>query len=919
MRIIPNQYKPKLGLILLVVALFFYACNEPEFKLSDIKTEFISNINNHPIFSWEVKSKLTDFRQSAVQIIVADNINDIKRNTGNIWDSQKNETDNSSQMEYAGNKLENGKRYFAKVKLWDWDGKPSKWSETLSFYVPIDYPKDWQAEWLTYVYQPDSALPIFKKILEIQHKEKIEWARLYIAAPGFYEAFLNGKKVGKNVLDPGQTNYEDYTYYTAYDLDLNEGNKKDVLGVMLGNGWYNQNVVWGKGMIYGQPVFMAQILIQYNNGARKIIGTDKSWMWNNGPITFSNIYAGESYDANLEAADWLNPETTDQSWKKALLAEKHPTNLLEQFADPIQKMDSIQPKGIITKNDGRYIFDFGQNFAGWVKLKVAGRKGQQITLRCVEELGENGDIDPRTTGIRATKVIQTQKYTCKGEGVEIWEPQFTYFGFRYIEVEGLTERPTNDLLTGMVVYSSLPKSGEFNCSEYTINKLHELAEWTIKSNIHSIPTDCPHREKCGWTGDAHAMIHALIYNFDAQRFMSKYIFDMRSSARNTNRELYFGTNFHDRSIIKKPKGVPTMIVPGKRTSGTASPDWGTAMTQVPWYLYLYYGEKILLENFYPDMKVWVDYIQAKNKDGIITHGLGDWCPPGGNGNIECPVSVSSTAYHILDLKLLAQTAKVLDIEADFEYYNQLHKKTVASFNQHFLDTENFTYGSQTADAMALEIGIVPEELKGKVAASIVKNMHEKHNGFISTGIFGISIIFKVLSDNGFEDEVYRLLTKKGEHSFAFMWEHYDATTLWEVLPVFKLDDEMASRSHSHPMQAGYDTWFYSGIAGINPSEDEPGFKKIVFKPYLTKYLENADASYKSVYGTIKSSWKNEDKQFSWEIQIPENSSGEIFVPNYKENVELRVNGETFKVKSYTEDFTSLGEFGSGNYVVEMIK
>jgi alpha-L-rhamnosidase len=395
---------------------------------------------------------------------------------------------------------------------------------------------------------------------------------------------------------------------------------------------------------------------------------------------------------------------------------------------------------------------------------------------------------------------------------------------------------------------------------------------------------------------------------------------MRSSARNTNKELYFGTDFHDRSIINKPKGIPTMIVPGKRTSGTASPDWGTAMTQLPWNLYVYYGDTIMLRNFYPDMKVWVDYIQAKNEDGIITHGLGDWCPPGGNKNIDCPVPISSTAYHILDLKIMAQVAKLLGKKKDHDLYAELHRKTTASFNQHFFDTENFTYGSQTADVMALEIGIVSEKLKEKVAASVVKNIHDKYDGFINTGIFGISRIFKVLAENGFEDEVYRLLTKTGENSFAFMWEHYDATTLWEILPVRLYEsEEMAFRSHSHPMQAGYDAWFYSGIAGINTSPKDPGFKAIIFKPYLTKYLSNADASYQSPFGTIKSAWQNKEEQFLWSIQIPENSKGEIFVPNYGDSVSVSVNGELLNTNHLNTDFTSIGEFGSGSYSIKMTK
>ncbi len=878
---------------------------------------FISNIDNNPIFSWKIKSNTPDFYQSACQLLIADNQADLEFDRGNIWDSGKIEKMNDFQIKYPGDNLANGHKYYVRLKVWNDKNVAGNWSEVKEFYTPLEYPKNWEANWITNNYQPDSALSVFRKKIELNKDEEIEYARLYISAPGFYEAFLNGEKIGKNVLDPGQTNYEDYTFYSAYNLDLNTIGNSFVLGVMLGNGWYNQNVVWGKDMIYGQPVFIAQLVIQYKNGTRKIIGTDESWLWKPGPITFTNVYAGETYDANKEVKDWFE-STTDSSWNSALLSDNHPNNLLEQYAQPIQEMDTLSAKKIITKGDGRYIFDFGQNFAGWVKIEVEGEKGQEITLRCVEVLDENGEIDPRTTGVRATKVIQTQKYICKGEGNETWKPKFTYFGFRYVEVEGLTERPSNDFLTGIVVYSSLPKTGNFSCSEENINKLHQLADWTIKSNIHSIPTDCPHREKCGWTGDAHAVAQTLIYNYNAQQFLRKYIFDMRSSARNTNKELYFGINFSDRSIIDKPFGIPTMIVPGKRTSGTASPDWGTAMTQLPWYLYLYYGDEILLQNFYPDMKVWTDYIQAKSEDGLIQHGLGDWCPPGGNKNIDCPVSVSSTAFHILDLKIMAKSAKVLGIEADYEYYANLHKKAVADFNRHFFDTVNYTYGSQTADAMALEIGIVPENQKHKVAESIVKNIHEKYEGFINTGIFGIARLFGVLAENGFEDEVYRLLSKKGDNSFAFMWENYNATTLWEVLPVRSKEfDDIKYRSHSHPMQAGFDKWFYSGIAGINPFQDGPGFNKISFKPYLTRYMENADASYETVYGTVKSAWKNEGGKFVWHIQIPENTKGEINVPNYGNAVSVLVNGKESAPENTNSDFTFIGEFGSGEYFIEM--
>ncbi|MGQ1783616.1 family 78 glycoside hydrolase catalytic domain [Saccharicrinis sp. GN24d3] len=906
--------------LLLGISVFFQGCKgeESQFEITSIQTQFITNIDNHPVFSWQTKSNVSDFMESSVQVIIANNRDDIERNVGNVWDSGKIETRNNSRLKYNGPKLDNGSLFYAKMKVWDNKGNECAWSKSQQFCIPIEYPKDWNAKWITYDYNIGDTLPVFKRIIEIPNKKEVNCVKLYIAAPGFYEAFLNGNKVGENVLDPGQTNYEDYTYYTVYDLDIDVHKKYDVLGVMLGNGWYNQNVVWGKGMRYGQPVFVAQVVIHYKNGVKIIIGSDESWTWKNGPIIFSNIYAGETYDANSEVNDWFATESSDDAWKKASLSEIHPTKLYEQFAETIQRMDSIQAKGVIAKNDGKYIFDFGQNFAGWVKLDIEGKKGQEITMRCVEELDENGEIDPRSTGIRATKVIQTQKYICNGQGNEVWEPKFTYFGFRFVEVEGLTTKPSKDLLKGIVVYSSLPVSGQFNCSEMNINKLHNLATWTLKSNIHGIPTDCPHREKCGWTGDAHALINALAYNYDCQKFISKYIFDMRSSARRTNNELYFGTSFHDRSMMNKPVGVPTMIVPGKRTSGTASPDWGTAMTQLPWAMYMYYGDMVILNNFYPDMKVWVDYVNAKNENGIITHGLGDWCPPGGNQNIDCPVPISSTAYHILDLNIMAQTAKILGVTKDYEHYKQLHKSSVESFNKQFLDTTNYTYGSQTANVMALSIGIVPENSKQKVAASIVRSLNAENNGFIKTGIFGFSRLFQVLAENGFEDEVYRLIHKKGENSFAFMWDNFDATTLWEVLPIRSLDsEELFYRSHSHPMQAGYDAWFYNGIGGINPSQEKPGFKKIVFKPYLTKYLKNAEASYKSAFGIIKSVWSRNSGNFSWEIQIPDNSTGEIFVPNYQEKVDVSINGEAVQINDYSSDFTSLGEMGSGSYLIKM--
>lgn len=917
-----------ISLSILLLILILVSCDTKTVspvEISELNISFVQNVDAFPRVSWKTTSSKPGYLQSAFRLLVSDNEKDLQREQGTVWDSGKLSSGQSSIMKFSDIKLTSGEDYFFKVKVWGTDGTESNWSEVVKVTTPINYPEDWKGKWITYDYDPKAPLPIFRKQFSTA-SSAVKRVQLYIAGPSFYEAYLNGEKIGANVLDPGQTNYEDYTFYTAYNIDPTEINKENVLGVMLGNGWYNQNQVWKaphqeySNMAYGQPTFIAQLVIDYEDGKQEVLATDESWSWKSGPITYSNIYGGETYDANLEVDNWLSPDSSTEDWSNAQLSDDHPTELFEQFAEPIQKMGTVDVKNVTEVEGGKYIFDFGQNFAGWAKLKINGQKGQAITIRFAEEIDSLGNLDPTSTGVRATKVVQTSKYICKGEGVEIWEPRFTYHGFRYAEVSGLTEKPSADLLTGIVVYSSVERIGSFTSSEENINKLHDLANWTITSNIHSIPTDCPHRERCGWTGDSHALAQSLLFNYDAPRFLTKYMLDMRSSARNEAKELYFGESFHDRSIITKPKGIPTMIVPGKRTSGTASPDWGTAMVQLPWYLYLYNGDKEILKEFYPDMKTWVEYIHAKNTNGIITHGLGDWCPPGGNSNIDCAVPASSSAFHILDVSLMLQIAKALGKTGDADDFAAKLKMLKDSFNKEFYDLEAGSYGSQTGNAMALEIGIVPEENKAKVAADIVKNIHEEFDGFLNTGIFGLGRVFKVLCENGYEEEAHRLLSKKDNRSFATMWKHYGATTLWEVLPVDEdYDYDMLNhRSHSHPMQAGYDSWFYSGIAGINPSSEGPGFKKIIFKPYLTQHLKKASASYESPYGTIKSSWKSQDNKFVWSVSIPENTSAEILVPAFEKRISITINGKEQSTIGTDEEFVYLGEFKAGDFQIEML-
>ncbi|MCP4310505.1 MAG: family 78 glycoside hydrolase catalytic domain, partial [Bacteroidetes bacterium] len=726
------------NLFFLALAIVLSSCSQSEDTIQNLEVDFISNLGQDPVFSWKTDSGGTACSQSAWQIIVSDNASAISKNLGNIWDSDKQDGKHVPGVQYAGEKLESGKQYFAKLRTWDKSGIPSAWSETERFVVPLEYPGDWNAEWVTYDYADDAPLPVFRKSFGISDPGEIEYARLYIAAPGFYEAYLNGVRIGENVLDPGQTNYEDYTYYVAYDIDAGSLDEENFIGIMLGNGWYNQNEVWNETMIYGQPVFISQLVIQYKNGNTDIIASDDSWQWAQGPILRSNIYGGESYDARLEKPDWPEASDAGSGWNAAIPADHHPTMLYEQFQEPIRVMEELEVKEIIARGGGTYILDLGRNIAGWTRLKIQGTEGQEIIQRFVEELDAEGNIDPASTGVYATELVQTSRYICKGDGVEVWEPRFVYYGFRYVEVEGLTAPPEKDMITGLVVRSALPSAGSFSCSENNINKLHQLSRWTMEGNIHSIPTDCPHREKCGWTGDAHALVQSMIFNYDSHKFFLKYMLDMRSSGREEKRETYFGKHFMERSLVMKPAGIPTMIVPGRRTSGIATADWGTALVQIPWYLYLYYGDRMILEEFYGDMQTWVSYIHAIKEDGIIQNGLGDWCPPGGNVNKDCPVPLSSTAFHILDVSIMEKVSALLGKKEQQKEYAEMQEQLTRDFNRHFLDTENATYGTHTGNVLALDIGMVPEDLRDEVAASLVRSIHNDFQGFINTGIFGIA-------------------------------------------------------------------------------------------------------------------------------------------------------------------------------------
>ncbi|WP_348726341.1 family 78 glycoside hydrolase catalytic domain [Parabacteroides goldsteinii] len=882
------------------------------------------------VFSWKIESEENGFIQSAWEIEIASSREDLE--DGNyIWNSGKTVSEQQVNVRPDIAILERGPLYWWRLRIWDGKGQVTVWSEPSFFSLGLNT-SDWKAKWITSVWKKDSPMPYFRKVFDTGKAEsKLQRAVVYFCGLGCGDLYLNGELVDKKrILDPAQTNYEQYALYSTFDITSGLVKGENCLGVILGEGWYGQNSVWGPWAKYGDPLFRLQMEITYEDGSKEMIVSDESWLWTSGPVLKGNIYAGEVYDATKEIKGWSEVGIQLNGWKNAVVAEGViPVNLFPQIMEPICLKNEIRAVKKWKDPSGNWIFDFGVNIAGVPQITVDQPKGTHLKMRMGELLREDGSIEYNTTGVFATGVVQTDEYICAGNGREVWNPRFTYHGYRYLELSGMAAEPELDWIKTIVVHTDVNKRGEFECSDEQINKLHELAVRTMLNNTHGLPTDCPHRERCGWLGDAHTVAPFENYNFDLNNFWMKYMEDISSTSsafeKNTLHQKLFNTIFY---FADKAPGIPYMISPGKRLCGVASPDWGTAVVQLPWYTYLYFGNEEPLHKYYQEMKQWVDHVESLTLNDtlstkhIVPYGLGDWCPPEGNNAIDCPVALSSTAFHYLDASILAKTAAILGKNDDAGYYSGLKDKIAAAFVAEFYDEESTTFGSQTADAMALDFGLVPAGDEKAVSDAIVRNMKEKYDGFMHTGIFGLGRIGQALSRFGNSKMAWDMFTKTGENSFAYMWTDADATSLWEILPVNGKSKEMclAGSSLNHPMQGGYDTWFYEDIAGIRPDVSGPGFKVIHFEPTMTSYLSWAKASIETPYGRTASEWSQEENSLVWIITLPPNTSGIVALPDSKK---VHVNKRSFNKADYpligSEEEVSLYKFPSGVYQIEIYK
>ncbi|MGD0518313.1 MAG: glycoside hydrolase family 78 protein [Thermoguttaceae bacterium] len=866
--------------------------------ITNLRCEYLENPLGmdaaRPRLSWIIESDQRAQKQTAYQVLVAGAEDKLRANEGDLWDSGKVASDETAQIYYNGKPLASRQQCFWKVRVWDQDGNMSE-SNIARWEMGLLKNDDWKAKWIARTTDVAAKpAPLLRR--EFKLDGRVKQARAYITGLGYYELYLNGKRVGDHILDPGYTRYDRRVLYVSYDVTdmLNSG--PNAIGVILGNGWYNvQNkAAWNfdQAPWRAAPKLLCQIEAELDNGERIIIAGDESWKSADGPIVYNTIYSGEIYDARLEQPGWDRPGFDDSQWSPALLVEPPKGILAAQMMPPIRADREIEPVKISEPRPGVYVFDFGQNMAGNARLRVSGPAGTKVSMKYSELLAPDGNVDQKNIAVHvlrfgADQIFQTDTYILKGEGVETWHSRFAYDGFRYVEATGFPGRPEKDALTAVFFHTDVPVAGVFECSNPMLNRIWSNARWSYLSNLEGIPTDCPHREKNGWTGDAHLAAEQAMFNYFPAAFYTKWINDLGDE--------------------QQPDGRLPGIVPssGWGYAWGNGPAWDNALLLIPYYQYLYYGDTEILRVHYEGMKRYVDYLTGRAKDGIVNIGLNDWSP----WKTKTEAGITDTAYYYVDARVVSLAAGLLHKNDDAQKYNDLAASIKKAFNAKFYQPETGIYdnGGQTALSCALCQGLVEPENKARVLANLIAAV-EKQDWHIDTGILGAKYLLNTLLENGRADVAYRIVAQKTKPGWGY-WIEQGATTLWEGWG--------GGGSQNHIMYGDVVAWFYKALAGINPDPAAPGFKHFIIKPNVVGDLTSARGEYNSIRGKIVSDWKVADGQFSLNLTIPANTTATVYLPiadaaQVREQDKPANNspGITFL---RTEDQRTVWTVGSGDY------
>lgn len=938
------------------IALFCASCKQVSSSITPISFEKLmidskenpSTIeSDQPLFSWIVRVPGYNKSQSSFQILVASSEDKLNENDADLWNSGKVESDESAFVKYKGKPLKALQLYFWKVRISDNQGINSNWSKTQKFKMGMIDAANWGAsKWITLTKDTRTsphrfrayktgrmkkpltvdgfAASYFRKEMDVT--KTIKNVQAYICGLGYYELYLNGEKVGDHVLDPAPSNYDKQAYYVNYDITEAVKSGKNAFGIILGNGFYGQNISWKrdpeseKDLAYGAPTVKLLVKLKYDDGSEADFYTDETWKESTGPIVFNNIYGGDTYDANYELGSWNTVGFNDTQWGNAKITAPKLKRISAQQLPPIRRLKELKPQNVFKGADGEWIVDFGQNIAGWVKINVKEKKNQLIEIITTEALLTNGkDIFQGSTGGGANGMPQIYKYICNGEGLESWEPKFSYHGFRYAKIKGISAKPNVDMIKAVLVATDVQETGSFTSSDELLNKMHSISKWTIVDNLHGIPEDCPHREKCGWLGDAHAFCEYALYNYDMYDFYKKYMEDIRTQMR--------PTKGHNTPEIKFQ--VPTMIAPGKRTSTYAKIDWGVATMYLPWYNYLNYGDDTIVIDYYEDMKNLTEfYLNFKGENGIMQDGMGDWCPPlwdrrQNPSAMECDPIISANAYFYDVLGIMERFAKMNNDKAYATKIKVEKEALKRAFNKAFLvkipNTAHKWYQSQTATVQALQFNIVPENEIENVVNGLAHDIVEVKGGHHSTGIHGNRYIYTVLSKFGKADLAYQILTTPEFPSQNYVMNQ--GFTTWPERQFIWEEMEGPTNSLNHPMHSGFAAYFYESLGGIKSSESNPGYKMFIVNPEFPSDMTSTEVTVSTPYGEITNTWSINDNLLSMNIEVPFNTKAKLILTALELET-LQINGkslEDFKTQITLEIEEGAVVLGSGTYQIEYSK
>ncbi|MGH7979080.1 MAG: glycoside hydrolase family 78 protein, partial [Limisphaerales bacterium] len=821
-----------------------------------------------PLLSWILPVK-QGRQQSAWEILVASSREALVKDNGDVWDSGKVNSSQSIQVKYGGKALASGGMYFWKVRVWDASRLISAWSSPAFWTMGLLDPSDWKAKWIGHD-EPTApktrSLPARWLRKEFNLPEDSDRATVYFSGLGWSELYVNGRKVGDHVLSPPLSQYPKREYYETYEVTglLKKG--ANAIGVVLGDGRFFSPRTNAANA--GYPKLILQLHVKFPDGAATDIVSDASWkLSTDGPITANNEYDGEDYDARKEFYGWSRPGFDDSAWPPADLVSAPEGALSGIRQEPTRVTEEIKPVSMKEIRRGVFIFDLGQNVAGWCELKVQGPAGTRVTLRHAETLKSDGDL--YTANLRSAKA--TDVYTLKGGGLETWQPRFTLHGFRYVELTGYPGKPTLDSITGCVVGDDLPVTGAFECSNPLINKIYHNIVWGVRDNYRSIPTDCCQRdERQGWLGDRAEESRGEAYCFDNDALYSKWLQDMADCQR--------------------PSGSISSVCPAYWRVYVDDVTWASASVVIPEMLRDQFGDERTIAEHYNCARKWMDHMEGFITNGIISNDrYGDWCMPPEDPKLihsKDPSRITAgpllaTPFFYNDLRLMQGYARQLGKTNDAAHFKQLAKTMKDAFNKRYFnrDTGQYDNGTPTSSVLPLAFDMVPADMRERAVQFLVKKLWGTWGGHIGVGVVGGKYLMRVLTENGQPDLAYTIVTRTNYPGWGYMVGH-GATTIWELWNGDTADPSM--NSGNHVMLIGdLAIWMYEDLAGIKPDPIEPGFKHIIMRPMPVGGINFVKAAHESPYGWIRSEWHLDENEFDWHIEIPANTTATIYLPTLR--------------------------------------